>query len=59
MKAEINKQVELVQILLFLAEEQEKTVQYLANKVYLQKITDWFEPYKEHTARKLFQKYTR
>lgn len=53
MKAEINKQVELVQTLLFLAEEQEKTVQYLANKVYLQKITDWFEPYKDHPAVKI------
>lgn len=42
MKAEINKQIELVQILLFLAEEQEKTVQYLANKVYGEKQSVFF-----------------
>ena len=35
MKAKINKQIELVQILLYLAEEQEKTVQCLNNKIYL------------------------
>ena len=29
MKAEIDKRVELVQILLYLADEQEKTIQYL------------------------------
>ena len=34
MKAEINKRVELVQILLYLAQEQEKTVQYINNKTY-------------------------
>ena len=38
MKAEINERVELVQILLYLADEQEKTVQYLKNKVYLRTI---------------------
>lgn len=50
MKAEINKRVELVQILLYLADEQEKTVQYLDNKVYLSSISDWFSPYKNHMA---------
>ncbi len=50
MKAEINKQIELVQILLYLAREQEKTVQHLNNKDYLKNISDWFEPYKDHAA---------
>lgn len=43
-KAEINKRVELVQVLLYLAEEQERTIQYLANKTYLRNISDWFSP---------------
>lgn len=56
MKAEINKRVELVQVLLFLAQEQEKTVQYLDNKVYSESISRWFEPYKNHGAVKLTKK---
>lgn len=50
MKAEISKRIELVQILLYLAREQEKTVQFLNNKTYLTNISDWFEPYKDHAA---------
>lgn len=50
MKAEIDKRVELVQILLYLADEQEKTIQYLENKSYLRSISDWFIPYKDHAA---------
>ncbi len=50
MKAEINKQVELVQTLLYLADEQEKTVQSINNRTYLKHISDWFEPYKAHAA---------
>lgn len=50
MKAEIDKRVELVQILLYLADEQEKTVQYLGNQMYLKSISDWFAPYKNHSA---------
>lgn len=56
MKAEIDKRVELVQVLLYLAGEQEKTVQYLENKIYLERISDWFEPYKDHAAVKITKK---
>lgn len=56
MKAEINKSVELVEILLYLAKEQEKTVQYLGNTMYLKSITDWFTPYKDHMAVKITKK---
>ena len=59
MKAEINKRVELVQILLYLADEQEKTVQYLENKVYLKSISDWFKPYNDHAAVKITKKLIR
>ncbi len=50
MKAEINKQIELVQTLLYLADEQEKTVQCINNHTYLKNISDWFETYKAHAA---------
>lgn len=56
MKPEINRQIELVQILLYLAEEQEKTIQYLANKTYVQRISEWFGPYRGHTAVKITKK---
>lgn len=59
MKAEINKRVELVQILLYLAEEQEKTVQYLENKSYLRSISEWFRPYKDHRAVEITKKLVR
>ena len=53
MKPEFNKQVELVQTLLYLAEEQEKTIQYLANKTYTKSISDWFRSYRDHAAVKI------
>lgn len=56
MKAEISKRIELVQILLYLAREQEKTVQFLNNKTYLTNISDWFEPYKDHAAVQITKK---
>ena len=48
MRAEINKQVELVQVLLFLSEQQDKTFQCLNNKRYVDSITQWFSPFKNH-----------
>ncbi|MCH5273199.1 MAG: DUF4932 domain-containing protein [Lachnospiraceae bacterium] len=56
MQAEINKQVELVQVLLYLADEQEHTVQYLENKIYSKSISDWFKSYKAHAAVKTTKK---
>lgn len=56
MKAEINSRVEFVQILLYLANEQEKTVQCLNNKMYSKSISDWFAPYKYHTAVQITKK---
>ena len=59
MKAEINKQVELIQVLLYLAMEQEKTVQHLDNKFYTKSISDWFDSYKDHTAVNITKKLIR
>lgn len=56
MKAKINKQIELVQILLYLAEEQEKTVQCLNNKIYLKNIFNWFNTYRGHSAVQITKK---
>lgn len=56
MRAEINKQIELVQILLYLAGEQEKTVQHLNNQIYSKNISKWFEAYKDHTAVQITKK---
>lgn len=56
MKAEINKRVELVQVLLYLAKEQASTVQYLENKIYSKSISDWFGSYKDHAAVKITKK---
>lgn len=50
MKAEISKKVELVQILLFLSDQQDKTFQCLNNKNYVHSITQWFAPFKNHIA---------
>ncbi len=50
MKAEINKDIELVQILLYLSEQQEKTIQCINNKVYTTAISEWFAAYKNHSA---------
>lgn len=48
MKAEINKDIELVQVLLYLSEQQDKTIQCINNKTYTTAISTWFEPYKTH-----------
>lgn len=56
MKAEINRRVELVQVLLYLAKEQETTVQYLENKIYSKSISDWFGSYKNHASVKITKK---
>ncbi|MDE6032199.1 MAG: DUF4932 domain-containing protein, partial [Oscillospiraceae bacterium] len=53
MKAEINKSVELVQILLFLTGQHDKTFQCTNNKTYVNSITEWFAPFKNHIAVKL------
>lgn len=50
MKAEINKEIELVQILLYLSEQQDKTIQCINNKTYTAAISEWFAPYKNHPA---------
>ena len=50
MNAEINKDIELVQVLLFLAEQQDKTIQCINNKTYIAAISEWFSPYKNHSA---------
>ncbi len=53
MKAEINKRGEFIQVLLYLAQEQGKTVQHLENKTYSKSIADWFGTYKDHAAVKI------
>lgn len=53
MRAEVNRNVELVQVIMFLTGQQEKTYQKIENKTYTDAISQWFEPYKEHTAVKL------
>lgn len=50
MEAEINKNIELVQVLLFLSEQQEKTIQCINNRTYTSAISKWFAPYKNHPA---------
>ena len=50
MKAEIKKDIELVQVLLFLAEQQDKTIQCINNKTYTSAISEWFAPYKTRLA---------
>ena len=50
MKAEIDKDVELVQVLLYLSEQQAKTIQCINNKTYTTAISNWFAPYKNHPA---------
>lgn len=43
MLAEISSRVELVQVLLYLADRQDKTYQYLNNKIYVDSVEKWFE----------------
>ncbi len=47
---QVNKSVELVQVLIYLAEEQEKTYQKLNNHVYVDNVFRWFDKYKSHKA---------
>ncbi|MDD4125976.1 MAG: DUF4932 domain-containing protein [Eubacteriales bacterium] len=56
MKIEINRNLELVEILLYLADRQSRTVQVLENSYYSSKIDEYFEKYKSHTAVALTQK---
>ena len=50
MKVEINWFVELVQVLLFLSDRQDKTSQCLNNQAYVNSIYEWFVFYKNHNA---------
>lgn len=50
MNIEINKDIELVQVLLYLSEQQDKTIQCINNKTYTNAISDWFAAYKNHSA---------
>lgn len=50
MKAEINIEIELVQVLLYLSEQQDKTIQCINNKTYTAAISEWFAPHKSHLA---------
>lgn len=50
MLAEISPKVELVQILLYLADRQDKTCQYLNNSFYVDSIEKWFLQFKNHEA---------
>lgn len=42
MEPMINEQVELVQVLLYLSDRQEKAIQHLKNKIYSNSITSFF-----------------
>jgi len=50
MFAEISPHVELVQILLYLANLQDKTCQYLNNRYYVDSIDEWFGQYRSDEA---------
>ncbi len=50
MKAEINRDIELVQVLLYLSEQQDKTIQCINNKTYTTAISEWFAAYRNHPA---------
>jgi hypothetical protein len=56
MKAEINRDLELVQVLLYLADRQSRTTQCLDNVFYVTKIDEYFGKYKSHNAVYLTQK---
>lgn len=47
---EINHDIELVQILIYLADVKEMTRQSLSNTIYCSAIEKWFLPYKNHLA---------
>ena len=46
----INEHVELIQVLLYLSDRQERVLQNLNNKVYSEAISAFFHPYKNHEA---------
>ena len=46
----VSEQVELVQVLLYLSDRQERVMQYLNNKMYSGAISAFFLPYKNHKA---------
>lgn len=48
MRAEINRQIELVQILIFLSKCNERTKQSLNNKTYCESIKQHFAPFENH-----------
>ena len=56
MKAEINRNLELVEILLYLSEKQSRPAQVLENSYYVSRIDEYFGKYKSHTAVALTQK---
>lgn len=50
---EVNKNIELVQILIYLCERQEKTFQHLNNVKYFTSIESYFQRFNKHEAVKL------
>ena len=48
--AEISPQIELVQVLLYLTEQQDRTCQYLNNRAYVDSIKKRFLKFKNHNA---------
>ena len=46
----VSEQVELIQVLLYLSDRQERVVQHLSNKVYSEVISAYFHRYKNHKA---------
>lgn len=50
MRPIISVQVELVQVLLYLADRQEKVIQHISNKGYCESISAYFHPFKKHKA---------
>lgn len=59
MKPEINKQIELIQVLLYLADMQDYTRQVISNKTYCRVIDKYFAPFREHAAVKLTRRKIR
>ena len=46
----VSEQVELVQVLLYLSDRQERVMQHLNNKIYSEAISSFFQKYKNHKA---------
>lgn len=46
----VSEQIELVQVLLYLAGRQEKVIQHISNKGYCEAISTYFHHYKNHKA---------